>query len=320
MNITVLIPTKDGEGVYRAIESILSQDHGDFEILVVDDHSAEVFSSELQTFCEGEDKVRYIHKSEHPGFGSGLNGSRNLGAEEADGEAVAFLDDDCVATEGWLEELSIAFEGNDVVESRVEYVNEGKNCPMDRVIQNVGERYRFLGAGLSFRKEVGEEIAFEERFRVLRGDTAFGFRVLEKGYSYTYAEDAVIEHHSGRFSPGQFVKERLRFVEEPLFFQTFRDNEHLEEEISHVGRVLHPKELVYLAALSAAFLLPLNYAAVPLVMGLGELVYLHRESKKRRLDVCPRDILLLFFLVPLALIAKRLAIWKGAIKYNVFVV
>ncbi len=319
MKISVIIPTRDDPDVFDAIESALAQDYNDFEVVVVDG-SGGAHREELEAFCGEHERVTYIHESERSEPVKGLNGARNLGVDRAEGEKIALLDADCVATDGWLAAVADALEEDDIVECKVTYETEGKNCPMDRVVENDGKDYGFLGAGLAFRREVWEAERFDERFHQLRNDTAFGLTALDNGFSYGFCRAAEVLHRAGRFSPLQFVRERFRFVYEPLFVSEFADSEHLDDNVDRAGPLLYPRELAYLGALLVAGFLPFAALSVPLLMGAGELAYLHRESGKRDLDVCPGDLFLLFFLVPLALLAKRLAIWRGAMKYNVFVV
>ncbi|MDY6761758.1 MAG: glycosyltransferase family A protein [Candidatus Nanohaloarchaea archaeon] len=315
MELSVVVATRNDPEVFDALESVMEQDYYDYEIIVVDGSDGG-HQEDLETFCSDNDAITYLHESERDEPVDGLNGARNFGVANASGEGVALLDADCVATDGWLESFVEALEEDDIVECTVTYDGEGKNCPMDRVIQNDGKEYRFLGAGLAFRRAVWEETKFDERFHQLRNDTAFGFDALDNEFSYAFCEDAEVLHRAGRFSPLQFVKERLRFVYEPLFYGEYRKHDHFDDNVDHLGPLLYPKELLYLAALFASAVLPFAAATVPLLMGAGELVYLQREGEKRALDVCPRDLVLLFFLVPLALVAKRLAIWRGAVTYR----
>lgn len=73
----------------RAINSVLSQSYIDLELVVVSDGSTDD-TDELMKKYASNTRVRYI--SYHPGHGG--NYARNLGIKNANGEYVAFLDDD----------------------------------------------------------------------------------------------------------------------------------------------------------------------------------------------------------------------------------
>lgn len=322
--MSVVVPTKDDPEVFQALESLKSQRTDvEYEVIVVDGSASSDHSRQLRELCEEEDMIFLDEKD----FGDikGLCGARNAGIAEASGSKVALLDGDCIADERWIESLSSALEEHGIVESNVSYEGEGKKCPMDRVIENEREGMQFLGAGLSFRMEVWEDLdGFDSGFRKLRGDTDFGLRALQKGYSYGFADEARISHRAGEFTAVSFLRERERFVEEPKFYRKHRGNDLLQNELSSLGPVLEPKELGFLAAMSlsvaaaAAFpaLLPVPAAAAAASL----MIYLRREAGKRELEFCPVQLALLLFLVPAALYVKRFSIWRGAVRDGIPVV
>lgn len=320
----MVIPTKDDPEIFDAIDSVLNQTYENFELIVVD-ASEGALQESLESRCESKD-VSYHHEDNIENFDSGEYGSRNFGISKADGEIIALIDGDCIADRDWLKNLIPYFENHDIVESNVEYYSEGKNCPLDRTVENSGLSYGFLGAGLSFKKEVWKEQPFRGEFKHLRGDTAFGFDALENNYSYTYAQQARIEHHSGRFSAKQFVLERMRFQDEPLFYDQYRSHPQLEKELNYAGSVLYPKEFMMLGATVFAlgigvYNAVISGAMVAGIMATTTAVYYRREAEKRELDFCPLDILKLFFLAPITFIlVKRYAIWSGAIRDRVPVI
>lgn len=72
----------------EAIDSVLSQDEREIELVIVDDGSTEDVRAALRPY---EGKHRYIHKQN-----GGLGAARNTGLEAARGEYVAFCDSDDV--------------------------------------------------------------------------------------------------------------------------------------------------------------------------------------------------------------------------------
>lgn len=318
--ISVVIPTRNDSEVFDAIESVREQSK-DHELIVVDASTGSLQES-LESFCKTND-IDYYYQPDHD-HEPNLNGARNLGIENSSEEIIALMDGDCEAEEGWLDNLLDYFENHDIVECNVEYISDReKKCPMDRVIENEGLNYGFLGAGLAFKREVWEDSNFDEEI-TFHDDTAFGLEALKNNYSYTYGEQARIKHNAGRFSVRQFLEERMRFEGDPKFFQKYSDHERFDEEINHVGRVLYPKELVVMTGLVFFTAFGLYNAVillgVPAIMLFLHFMYLRRENDKQELDFCPRDSALLFFLVSLTLFVKRYAIWKGALKNRVPVI
>ena len=77
---------------HEAIDSVLSQDFGDFELLLVDDGSTDSGSAIAKDYETRDPRVRYV---EHPAHENrGMSATRNLGLREARGGLVAFIDAD----------------------------------------------------------------------------------------------------------------------------------------------------------------------------------------------------------------------------------
>ncbi|MFB6110785.1 MAG: glucosyl-dolichyl phosphate glucuronosyltransferase [Halodesulfurarchaeum sp.] len=89
----------------EAAESVLGQTHEDLELVVVVDGDESLFEM-VEAEYGGREDVR-LHLNEE---NVGLLESRNTGAELATGEVVAFIDDDAVAGERWIEELVESYE------------------------------------------------------------------------------------------------------------------------------------------------------------------------------------------------------------------
>ena len=81
----------------EAVESVLAQSYGDWELLLVDDGSTDRSTEIARGFAARHpDRIRYL---EHDGHANrGMSASRNLGIAHARGEFIAWLDGDDV----WL--------------------------------------------------------------------------------------------------------------------------------------------------------------------------------------------------------------------------
>jgi len=89
----------------ETVESVLANGYGDREVVVVSDGSEAVYDRAREEFGDRDD-VR-VHLQEP---NQGLLAARNAGAAVADGDVVAFIDDDAVADEAWLAELVAAYD------------------------------------------------------------------------------------------------------------------------------------------------------------------------------------------------------------------
>jgi glycosyltransferase involved in cell wall biosynthesis len=98
IRVSVIIPFLDAASFFEeAIASVQAQTYGNWELLLVDDGSADG-SADIARHHDGRDPGR-VRQLAHPGNGHrGLSATRNLGIAHARGELVAFLDADDV----WL--------------------------------------------------------------------------------------------------------------------------------------------------------------------------------------------------------------------------
>lgn len=89
--VTVILPTHDRpDHLPGAVASVLAQSHRTLQLLIVDDASAEPAATVVDAVAGGDRRVRLLRLD----IGRGAAGARNAGLAEADGELVAFLDDD----------------------------------------------------------------------------------------------------------------------------------------------------------------------------------------------------------------------------------
>lgn len=93
------MPVRDRSGtIRRAVDSVLAQTHGNWELIVVDDGSTDGTGELLQGLAARDDRIRPILLSQ-----VGVSASRNEGLRRARGEVLAFLDSDNTWRPGFLE-------------------------------------------------------------------------------------------------------------------------------------------------------------------------------------------------------------------------
>ena len=89
--------------IQEAIESVFSQTHPVWELLLVDDGSSDRSTAIACRWAEKyPERVRYLEHSGHAN--RGMSASRNLGIHHVRGEYIAFLDADDVWFSNILEE------------------------------------------------------------------------------------------------------------------------------------------------------------------------------------------------------------------------
>jgi GT2 family glycosyltransferase len=110
VNFTVVVCAYSLErwrDLVEAVASLQRQTVGQPEIVVVVDHN-DLMLERVRTRLPAVTAVANRHRQ-------GLSGARNSGVEAASGDVIAFLDDDAVADDNWLERLREGYEVRDVL-------------------------------------------------------------------------------------------------------------------------------------------------------------------------------------------------------------
>jgi len=152
----------------EAAESILSQTYDDVELVVIVDGTQSVYDRVVADYGDRNDVVIECNEEN-----VGLLESRNRGAEIATGDVVAFIDDDAVADEQWIERLVRAYEEEDMIAAGGKMTPEwvaGKPSFLPEEFywlvgvthrgfaEGLGEVRNTFGSNISFRAEVFDEL------------------------------------------------------------------------------------------------------------------------------------------------------------------
>lgn len=125
MKVSVIIPVYNEEKVIRkCLESLNMQSYQNLEVIVVDDGSNDKTSEILSKFEASNLRLKALKQSHR---GPGL--ARNLGAEEASGEILVFVDADMTFDKRFIEKLIGPMVKDQVVGtfSKDEYVENADN-------------------------------------------------------------------------------------------------------------------------------------------------------------------------------------------------
>ena len=199
--ISVVIPTfQRGAQLPLLLSSLaeqtLSSDR--FEVVVVDDCSTDD-TTEIVERLAGS--MPYQLRVLRTPVNDGPAAARNLGWKSAASAVVAFIDDDCIPSPGWLEHglAAISSEpGIGVVQGRTT-APEGTDVTtlrgwyLWRIIE--GPTAYFEGCNLFFPRQVLETTGgFNEEIRYYGEDCAAGWSVLEAGFGRAFSSEAAVEH------------------------------------------------------------------------------------------------------------------------------
>ena len=112
MEVSIVIPTKNrSEKLRKLFHSILKQTILPKEVIVIDDsddsRNDKVIQQLRKQFLDKGIKIRHIMPRNER---KSISKARNIGAKEAKGDIVLFLDDDVIIDENYLEEILKVFE------------------------------------------------------------------------------------------------------------------------------------------------------------------------------------------------------------------
>ncbi|WP_327184550.1 glycosyltransferase [Streptomyces sp. NBC_01334] len=220
---TVVVATRErAEKLAYALDSLLAQDHPDFEIVVVDNAPVTDATRDLVERKYAE-RVRYVTEP-----APGLAVAHNKGVETAHGEVIAFTDDDVVADPRWLTELTAPFTADPglgcatglilparlrtpaqvLLESHGGFAKgftartyDPQDPPADEPLFPFTAGRFGSGANMAFRTEVlraagGFDPATGAGTLARGGDDLYGFvRVLAGGHRLHYTPLALVWHH-----------------------------------------------------------------------------------------------------------------------------
>jgi GT2 family glycosyltransferase len=152
----------------------------------------------------------------------GLSAARNAGSLCADGEIVAFLDDDAYPDSDWLHYLAAGLRepghggigGPNVPPEddgrTAECVAAAPGGPI-HVLVSDREAEHVPGCNMAFRKQALEEIGgFDERFHVAGDDVDLCWRLQEAGWKLGFSAGAVVMHRR-RDSARRYLRQQYGY-------------------------------------------------------------------------------------------------------------
>jgi GT2 family glycosyltransferase len=209
--VSVVIPTHDRAPFLAEVLAALErQTHRRFEVVVVDDASSEVtWRAVADAIGSSTLRVRGMQLASNAGPAV----ARNVGALAARSEVVAFLDDDCRPTPGWLAGVVEAMSGGaDLVQGRTlpEPGALDRAGPWARTIWVTGTSWLFETCNIAYRRSSFLALGGFDPARpeVTRGsrphfgeDAVLGWRLRAAGMRATFSHDALAYH---KVYPGRY--------------------------------------------------------------------------------------------------------------------
>lgn len=196
--VSVIVPTyRRASGLPALIEAFEKQTlpAEDFEVIVVDDASPDATQAVLADLVRRTRITLRVVRCER---NKGPGAARNAGWRSSDALLVAFTDDDCIPSPGWLEAGLHAYEGSDagVVQGRTLPDPAAPEEGWAKTLRIEGLSNFFESCNIFYATDVLRATGgFDESITVPFGeDTALGWDARRRGVTTRFAPDALVYH------------------------------------------------------------------------------------------------------------------------------
>lgn len=99
--ISVIVPVYNAEKtINRCVDSIINQEFEDYELILVNDGSADNSGKICKEYAQKNFQIKYIEKEN-----GGVSSARNLGIEKAEGKYIAFVDSDDYVSNDYFDSI-----------------------------------------------------------------------------------------------------------------------------------------------------------------------------------------------------------------------
>lgn len=222
MKFSLIAPTFGRpEEVMEFLESLLEQNHQDFEVLIGDGTPGDTLRPVINRF-ENNDTypLNIIYEEYLP-----VSDARNRAASEARGEYLIFLDSDCIIPTDYLNKVSKfldetpldAFGGPDVAHKEFSTLQKAISYSMTSMLTTGGIRgqkkhmgqFHPRGFNMGIRKEAFDSVNGYSEFRCGE-DIELSIRLIKAGFKVGLIPEAFV-YHKRRTSIKQFFKQVFRF-------------------------------------------------------------------------------------------------------------
>jgi len=201
--VSVIIPVYNGaKTLQQCLESVLNQNHNNYELIVVDNNSSDDTKKIIKSFRNKD--IKYVFK-EKIGRGS----AKNAGIIEATGEIIAITDSDCIVPKNWVTELirPILYENENIVMGserdiinnywtkniqKADYEFNKRNLEKNNHIKLLDTK------NFAIKSSLLKKMMFDEKIRALE-DFELYLRLKEKHKIRFLPEVRVIHRHRNSF-------------------------------------------------------------------------------------------------------------------------
>jgi GT2 family glycosyltransferase len=211
--------------IERCLKSVLSTEYSNFEVILVDNDSTDGSREYVLETFGSDPRVHIVCNAASFGPAKG----RNIGAQQASGEYLVFLDNDTVVSQNWLTAMVEMFQAYPFVGSaqskllslaapeRFDYagdyltqfgfLSERAGGAVDRAqLDYVAVIFSAKSAASGVRRSIFDHIGgFDEDFYMYVEETDLSWRVWLAGYLVVFVPNSVVYHAYGSPEKKQYL-------------------------------------------------------------------------------------------------------------------
>lgn len=238
--ISVVVCSLNGaRTIQECLAALRRLRYPNFEVIVVNDGSTDETEAIARSYG-----FRVITTAKQ-----GLSSARNVGLREADGEIVAYIDDDAYPDADWLGYLATAMltsthvgvggpnispPGDGAIADSVALAPGG---PI-HVLLSDREAEHLPGCNMAFRRDALLAIGgFDPQFRAAGDDVDICWRIQDRGWTLGFCPSAVVWHHRRRSIRGYWRQQRGYGKAEALLERKWPERYNRAGHLSWAGRV-----------------------------------------------------------------------------------
>lgn len=190
----------------RCLDYLQYQTNQNFEVIVVNGPSTDNTQEILSKY---KDKIKIAHNPKR-----NLSISRNIGIELSDGDLIAFIDDDALPFDDWVETLISEFNERPLTHAAIggpayyagtlefqaqdiginKFAIDKVNIDSSDIGTNGWER-SMLGTNTCFRADIIREVrGFDEQFDYFLDESELSFRLQKNNYIVGYSPNLFLRH------------------------------------------------------------------------------------------------------------------------------
>lgn len=307
--ISVIVPAYNAEKTLSAcLEALLSQTapREMYEIIVVDDGSTD----RTRQTAEGY-RVRVVAEANR-----GAAAARNLGAQNARGEIVLFIDADSIPDRNWIQAMSAPFTDTTVAGASGQKKTRQQNIWARLVQLEYDFKYDRMAAHAAidfvdsstaaYRREVLLENGGFDSTLMEAEDTELSYRLAERGYRLVLIREAVT-YHVHPESLSHYLRRKFQYARWRAVVYKRYPRKAASDQRTPPAQKIQP--------LIAFALVPTAAAAIiwnPLVWGIGLLALLFLLTTLPFVTYCWRHSAVVALAVPPTLLLSAYASGTGA--------